>query len=551
MTNHSSKDILDVAIIGGGVSGVYTGMRLMSSERSELSHLPAEKLKVELFEQSDRIGGRLLSLEPPGIPTTRVEVGGMRYTSEHKWVLGLVSHFELTPVPFPVQKPENFAYLRGHRLRIADLTDASKLPYALTEYEQSKSELVDGFAAVAAKKLLRTITGKDVDLAEVDWLDVAKKYKFEGANLADLSIRYLMQRMISHEAYAFAVDSSGYDSILYTWNGADGFPWNLGDFGASISYYRLAEGYQTIPLRLCEEFERAGGQVNREHSMTSFDVVDLEDGTRGVELCVEHNGKKSTRFARNLVLAMPRRSLELLEPTGKVMEPGNQPVRDLIESVTPIPLFKLAICYSRAWWEDVPPMESTDACGNIVMQQITSGESVTDLPVRQVYYWAKDEATGNAVVLIYDDGLALTFWAGLRDQEEMFENSDNGGSKPTEQLSSWKDFPAPKRMVDEAHRQLLEVHGMSGQTEVPAPYAAAFSDWGKDPYGGGANFWHVGVKSHKVSSDIVQPMKNEPVFICGEAYSHAQGWVEGSLATTEDMLQHHLGLLPPDWAKDI
>jgi hypothetical protein len=46
-------------------------------------------------------------------------------------------------------------------------------------------------------------------------------------------------------------------------------------------------------------------------------------------------------------------------------------------------------------------------------------------------------------------------------------------------------------------------------------------------------------------------MKEVPVFICGESYSHAQGWVEGALATTEDMLQHHLGLMPPTWAKQI
>jgi monoamine oxidase len=550
MTTDCSKTVLDVAIIGGGVSGVYTGMRLLSSERSELSHLPTGKLEVALFEQSDRIGGRLLSLEPPGIPTTRVEVGGMRYTSEHKWVLDLVGHFDLTPVEFPVQKPQNLAYLRGHRLRISELTDSSKLPYSLQGYEQSESDLADGFTAVAARKLLQTMTGKEIDLAEVDWQHIASKYQFEGMNLADLPIRYLMQRMISHEAYAFAVESSGYDSILYTWNGADGFPWNLGDFGASITYYRLAEGYQMIPLKLCEEFEKDGGQVNYQHNLKDFDLIDLEDGTRGVEFCVEHAGGETTHVARNLVLAMPRRSLELIKPTGAVMEPCNSSVRSLIESVTPIPLFKLALCYSRAWWEDVPPQSSTDESGNVVMQKITSGESVTDLPVRQIYYWAKDEATGNAVVLIYDDGLALTYWAGLRDQHEMFENSGSG-TQPADQLSNWDDFPAPKRMVEDAHRQLLKIHGLSGQLDVPEPYSAAYSDWGKDPYGGGANFWHVGVKSHEVSRDIVQPMKEVPVFICGESYSHAQGWVEGALATTEDMLQHHLGLMPPMWAKQI
>jgi hypothetical protein len=38
-----------------------------------------------------------------------------------------------------------------------------------------------------------------------------------------------------------------------------------------------------------------------------------------------------------------------------------------------------------------------------------------------------------------------------------------------------------------------------------------------------------------------------PVFICGEAYSHGQGWVEGALETAEAMLQGHFGLRPPPY----
>jgi monoamine oxidase len=540
VANGSQDDILDVAIIGAGVSGVYSGMRLLGSERASTSPLGQGALKVELFEKSGRVGGRLLSLAPPGVESTRVEVGGMRYTSQHKHVLGLVAKFGLTPVDFPVRQPQNFAYLRGEHLRMAELADAARLPYQLQGEERSEELLAKGFTAVAAERLLRNMTGKPVDLTKVDWLNVAQTLEFEGMNLADLPLRYLMQRMISHEAYAFAVDSSGYDSILYTWNGADGFPWNLSDFGVDVSYYRLAEGYQQIPLHCAEAFEKEG-KLTKNVDLRSFDVVDLPDGSKGVKFRIAAaGGNITTRRARHLVLAMPRRSLELLEPTGAVMDPANTAVRRLIESVTPIPLFKLALCYSYPWWETIPA-----APGAAGMQKIEVGESITDLPVRQLYYWATDPATGEAVVLIYDDGLALTFWAGLRSHEAKF--AGEGGPPPGSGLSAWSDFPAPARMVEEAHRQIMEMHGVSGRPDVPRPYAAAYHDWGDDPYGGGANFWHVGVKSHEVSRAIVQPVPGAPVYICGESYSHAQGWVEGALATAEDMLQHHLGLMPPSW----
>lgn len=541
----SKTDELDVAIVGAGCGGVYSAMRLLVSKRSTHSPLPEGKLNVAVFEESNRVGGRLLSLEPPGVPSTRVEVGGMRYTSEHKHVIGLVGLFGLTPIPFPVREAQNIAYLRNVRLRMQDLTDAEKLPYNLAADESPASVLAEGFTAVAAERLLRAMTGKEVNLAEVNWLDIAKTTRFEGNLLTDLPLRYTMQRMISHEAYDFAVDSSGYDSILYTWNAADGYPWNLADFGVSVSYYHLEQGYQEVPLRCAKAFEDAGGTMHMEHRLLRFDTTKLADGSTGVKFTVEAGGKETTHTARNLVLAMPRRSLELLEPTGAVMAPDNAPVRDLIGSVTPIPLFKLALCYSYAWWETLPPVAVSDGKGGTEMKTITKGESITDLPVRQLYYWKTDATTGNAVVLIYDDGLALTYWAGLRSQEETFDGE--GGNAPGDGLPAWSDFPAPKRMVEEAHRQIMEMHGVSGRADIPAPYAAAYQDWGDDPYGGGANFWHVGVKSHEVSRAIVQPMSDLPVFICGESYSHAQGWVEGALATAEDMLQHHLGLMPPEW----
>ena len=60
---------IDIAIVGGGVSGVYSAWRLQKAN-------PARKIVV--FEASDHIGGRLLSVRPPDIPNMVAELGGMR-----------------------------------------------------------------------------------------------------------------------------------------------------------------------------------------------------------------------------------------------------------------------------------------------------------------------------------------------------------------------------------------------------------------------------------------------------------------------------------------
>lgn len=552
------KEILDVAIVGGGISGVYSGWRILTSPRvkgSGLSKIVGSdshtSLKVSLFEGSKRIGGRLLSVTPPGIPDARVEIGGMRFTDKHYWVDGLVKHLELKTRNFPVAEPQNMGYFRGKHLRQHEVLDPDKIPYNLPSDDSDASLLSEGFTAVAAQRLLRIMMQKDVDLKTVNWQEVAENYQFEGEYLHNLPFRYVLNRMLSHEAFQYNMETSGYDSILFTWNAADGFPWNLADFGLEVTYYALEAGYETVPHTVGQLFEDAGGQIHFDKWLRSFDKAKLPDGSEGFALrfASENAGPgdpDQTVYARSLILAMPRRSLELLNPSGVLLDPSNEPVQDLIKSVTPIPLFKLAVCYPFPWWETLPEVE-VDVDGAKKMVKITEGESVTDLPIRQCYYWAVDPTSKRAVVLIYDDGLDLEYWQNLRNlKADHFQTHPDHVSED-DQDSKWDKYKAPPSMVDEIHRQLKEIHGVTDRPDIPEPYAAAYRDWGDDPFGGGANFWHIGVKSHEVSKAIVHPMENEPVFICGESYSHEQGWAEGALKTAEDMLQNHMGLESPYW----
>src|SRR3990167_3866723 len=90
----SSKTVLDVAIVGGGVSGLYSGWRLLTTPS------PDQPQTVSLFEGSDRVGGRLLSVTPPGMPEARIELGGMRFTTWQQLVMSLVPYLKLATEPF-------------------------------------------------------------------------------------------------------------------------------------------------------------------------------------------------------------------------------------------------------------------------------------------------------------------------------------------------------------------------------------------------------------------------------------------------------------------
>jgi monoamine oxidase len=106
-------------------------------------------------------------------------------------------------------------------------------------------------------------------------------------------------------------------------------------------------------------------------------------------------------------------------------------------------------------------------------------------------------------------------------------------------------------MVKEVQRQLASIHGLSFSTDAQD---AAYTDWGEEPFGRGWNNWSIGVKSSEVKEQIIQPFDgkrdyqdqplNIPLYICGEAHSDAQGWVEGVLQTA-DLALATFGVEPP------
>jgi monoamine oxidase len=539
MSGHTYP-ILDYAIVGGGVSGIYSGWRLLRDTA------PGSTPRIALFETSERLGGRLLSVTPPEIPTARVELGGMRYIDPaHEWVKALVEHLGLATENLPADEPQIICYLRGRMLRMFELTDASKLPYQLGPDVSTKQALANLPAHSMKEALAHTIKEHigitvshwnelSTKLGDADWEMLATTGTFEGTPLWHLPLRYVMTRVLGNEAMRLVQDTGGYSSILHTWNAADGFPWNVGDYGPLVTYRHVTEGYDRVPQTLAQQFEDAGGLI-RPHTRLQRFTSDGPGGLITLTLVDNKQGTTHTVQAKRLILAMPRRSLELLDPVGPVLGPDSPEVHELIRSVVAIPLFKLAVCYSRPWWEEIQPVNP----GTGLMAKISSGRSTTDLPIRQCYYWKVDPVTRHAVVLIYDDGWNREYWSELR----------RGEAPERDDSSRWSQHKAPKRMVAEVHRQLLEMHGITDPSVVPHPYSAAYRDWGEDPYGGGANFWPVGVQSYEVSKRIVQPKPPFPVYICGDAYSHAQAWVEGALETAEDMLQNHLGLKAPDWKR--
>jgi monoamine oxidase len=557
----------DVAVVGGGISGVYCAWRLIQAH---------PHWKIGLFELSDRIGGRLLSVIPPRMPHVRCELGGMRFTTKQRRIQALVEKkLRLKTRNFFGPQPENIAYLRRCHLRIRDLENPEKIPHTLTQTEKTikdfRPEMLLKFAVDQLVPGATNTPNTDIlkKLLQNFQFDEDKTYLYQHG------FWNLLARSISSEAYRFIFDCSGYDTIGLNWNAVNTILLNLGDFGQQIQYKSVVDGYEAVPRTLCEQFESRAkdqdenirGKVYFNHRLAS---ADRHYNSREVQLKFELRSGAGTKLevpearARHLILAMPRRSLELVR--GDVLRPTDAPeekaMTRLIGSVTPVPLFKMFVCYPGPWWR---------AAG------VNRGQSITDLPLRQCYYWAvegemrgadplwSEQANRNSVLLAtYDDSRYVRFWAGLTLEAEdgtdpekykvpgFSPDPEKDASQhdglcwviPKSERDKWNQHLASKAMAEEIHQQLKEMHGLK---YAPEYFSAVYKDWGDDPFGGGANFWKIGVKSWEIIPKMIRPHTQLNVYVCGEAYSDNQGWVEGALETAEMVLQDQLGLAKPDW----
>lgn len=562
MTSQTAGPDYDVAIIGGGISGIYTGWRLLTADAASSPSLRSwagargNHLKVGVFEGSQRIGGRLLSAQPPGMPNVICEIGGMRYVSSQTYVRSLIENeLKLPRREQVVDLPENLAYLRGARLRDSQLNTPALLPYDLdwteSQWLSTPAGAPSGLIAWSLTKILPQIQS----LSGTELRNFLQQAEVEGVPLYQHGFWNVLSRVMSPEAYQLCRTMVGYDCLGNNGNAVD-LTICYFDFTPNVHYYLLNEGYETVPWLLEQRFKNAGGDVILGRWLDSFDAATLPDGSTGFRLQFREGEHAVT--ARAVVLAMPRAALERLRPEGAVLDPQKAPqFRAMMQAVKSIPLYKLFIGYPYPWWTQAG---------------VSEGRSLTDIPLRQCYYWAANSTLQggprdtNAIAMVYDDAANVDFWGGLRgtmgrgrahirdhqDPVALFQGQSTAASATAapgqpfvDRLRrNWHEHKAPQAMVNEIHRQLMLMHDVR---YAPEPTEAAFMDWSEEPFGAGVHLWNRGYKSWVIVNEMTQPVKDLPCYVCGEAYSTSQTWAEGALETAEIVLQKRFHLAAPPW----
>lgn len=604
-----SNENVDIAVIGAGISGLYAAYRIASS----FEGIDRKRPSLAVYDATERVGGRLLSLDIPGAPFT-ADAGAMRFISNQVFVASLVKELHLKAEPFLFA--DRGFLLRGKALSMDDVlsnrapestpcsacgrVDQPKVPYGLEGSEsgilpasmivraigsalshtviESGAEVDTDFVGTAVATVqnkLERLRELDMDALQVrlatitprEWMMIRKYGNYRNRLLWRVGFWDVLLQELSTEAYAFAHDGMGYESIMSNWNAAEAIPWFLSDFFTPADeYLRIHDGMESLPERLRDRLlphaaVHLYSTLLRIRAATSGEdllTLDFVDSSPG------KTPRHFTQRAKQVILAIPQGAIRGVDYSG-FPEHERSAFAALVERVTGHQLFKLFLAYDNAWWVDTRIWNCGNAGSPLPVDAGSSGRVFTDLLLRQVYYYGPDKQSDDnrsagpqsqrAAMLMasYSDSHYVEFWRALgadRGPNAGWWGASHLVLTEKEKLRL-RTYGASEAIVKCAHQQLRHLHGLKEDdpTIPQVPKAALYKDWSDPPFYAGWHTWRVGIPAWQTRREIEKPFRNAEVYVCGESYSSEQGWCEGALRSTERVL-HRLGLPSPQWISE-
>jgi hypothetical protein len=577
-------------IVGAGAAGLYTAYRLLSGGKLN----PGDT--VRLFEWSNRPGGRIYTYTfPPPVGSNGLycEFGGMRFATDpnfpdptkitegHVLVQQAIIALGLQNKVVPFQQSSNrLYYLRGRNVYEQSITSVSGLPYNFnSEFNSFIANTPSPYTADNILGEIATICAPNLGSSNADrakWCN----YYFNGAinqnsatssfpagtPMRDIGYWNLLYDQLGDEGFDYAADGTGYESNVINWNAADAMQAN-NDYGSTTSYSRLDGGYSLLFQALGDQITLLAANYPGSGITYGAPLNGLaESTTDNTTICSFTEvglGPIPPVAADVLFLALPRRALEMVAAgSGPNYMLNSEPMTHLLESSLDQPAIKVVMVFDQAWWlstqnggqcQYAPILQPPYNAPKAPASQGVGGATITDLPLRMVYYFGNNipggpGANGGPYVLLasYDDMNYSNFWREV----EINGDYKDAPSRMHQPLTGPTPVHVDSPMAGLLLKQLADVHGIDVKA-IPTPKAIYYQDWGQNPFGGGYHGWASHYNICQVMDNIRAPYQKVLVgsgtrqtYIIGSCYSFDQAWVEGAFCTAESVLQDFIGLPP-------
>lgn len=434
-----------IVIVGAGVAGLVAAYELKRA-----GHNPV------VLEAQQRVGGRVYTLRQPFTEGLYAEVGAMRIPRAHKLTLEYIDKFGLPTNDFTMENPNAYYFIGGRKVRIGD----AELHPELLGFDVADHEL----GHTAGKLWLKSIQPlideleKDNDAA---WEMILTKYdqystrEFLTANGWSESAIEMYGLLANQEA----VMNSSFLEL---------FREDAGSYYTNM--VEIQGGTDRLPHSFLPEL--------RENIRFGAKMVAIDQSPEQVTIHYQTPAGRFEETGDYAIITTPfpvLRHVEILKPFSRLKQ---RAIRQLHYDASAKILFQ---CRRRFWEED---------------DNIFGGGTITDLPIRNVYYPDHGRETGRGIIL------ASYTWS---------EDAQRWGSL------------SPGDRIAQALEDVAQIHPqVTREFEVGASWM-----WHDDEFAGGAFALFDPEQQTLLHEEIIKPEGR--IHFAGEHASLYHAWIQGAI----------------------